>query len=380
MGQYGYAFDKLINQEYTTEVFLSDLNNSYLAAENAIDSMCFVSTIVNEEETGLSASDDIEQDSNVEETKLKLKDKLKEMLAKFLKWFKSIWDKLADTVKKAIEVIKDNTIQDKIMAKLFDDLSYSDVEKAIEAGWKGLNYKATACPDPVTMNDSTIKKRISKMVQKPHDLAGQIDKILYVNSADEAKEIYEDVSSQCKKFLTRYETQKNDPSEQMRYGEIERITRRRAFSFLDDDKGSFGSVFFTYLSIKNPNAEGYGFPSKQQFDDIKLMAIGGQRYCVILRKEYYNNHIKDLELFIDKDIENIFKNFSDPSLSKESNQIMRYYYKSMLASDRTQLVLHNRICSEVVQMIHFQTKIGIRTYLKLLSAVKLFVMGKASMA
>ena len=134
MGQYGYAFDKLINQEYTTEVFLSDLNNSYLAAENAIDSMYFVSTIVNEEETGLSASNDIEQDSNVEETKLKLKDKLKEMLAKFLKWFKSIWDKLADTVKKAIEVVRDNTIQDKIMAKLFDDLSYSDVEKAIEAG------------------------------------------------------------------------------------------------------------------------------------------------------------------------------------------------------------------------------------------------------
>lgn len=380
MGQYGYAFDKLINQEYTTEVFLSDLNNSYLAAENAIDSMYFVSTIVNEEETGLSASDDIiEQDSNVEETKLKLKDKLKEMLAKFLKWFKSIWDKLADTVKKAIEVVRDNTIQDKIMAKLFDDLSYSDVEKAIEAGWKGLNYKTTACPDPVTMNDSTIKKRISKTVQKPHDLAGQIDKILYVNSADEAKEIYEDVSSQCKKFLSRYETQKNDPSQQMRYGEIERITRR-AFSFLNDDGGSFGSVFFTYLSIKNPNAEGYGFPNKQQFDDIKLMAIGGQRYCVVLRKEYYNNHIKDLELFIDKDVENIFKNFSDPSLSKESNQIMKYYYKSMLASDRTQLILHNRICSEVVQMIHFQTKIGIRTYLKLLSAVKLFVMGKANMA
>lgn len=372
MGIYGHACDR----EYTTDLFNHDLEISYSVAEFAIDNIFFLQSILKEEETGLSTvtspkqqyeeKEAKEKQEKIDAEKSKLGYRFKEMLVSFLKWLKEIWDKLVEAIKKAIEKMRDLTLKDKALSAMFGKTEYSDLEKAKDNGWKGLGLEATVMCVPANMGDSEIVRlfRRSGKYDDPLVLNKIVDNISTSNSLDEAKDKYNELKEKCNEFNEDYKNRVHTPDEFMNRGS-------NLFNILKD-KPDY-RVLFAVMAIKNPNHEGFGWPRKDQFDNCKMLALSGEKYCNQTRKDYYNSNVKHLEDYVNSDINKVLNHKIEVNdLSNESNQIMGYYYKGMLLSDRTQLSFAQKICTEVVRLINFQVKISIRTYLTILTSLKAF--------
>ena len=382
MGIYGHAFDK----QYTSAEFLSDLDKSFYAAESVIDDWLFQSSLLQEakkkEETGLaiynSADKQYEQkaekekEERIAEKKNSLSHRLKEMIVSFMKWFKEVWDKLIASVKKAVEKMRDLTLRDKAMNKLFSNFKYDQLEEARDKGWQGLLYETTVMCNPANMHDSEIIRLLRRQPESnPADLNKKVFDIASASSIEDAEKLYNELKDDCDIFL-------RDPSTKVH--NVQQIQNNRD-SFLsslfkqfgmDDDRGK---VFFTYMRIKNPKDDRFGWPDQSQFDNCKSLALDGEKYVNTTRRDYYNDHIKELEEFVNSDIKKVLDNKVEVNdLSDESNKIMGYHYKAMLLTDKTQLTLHNRICTEIVRLINYQIKTSISTFMKIMSGVKTYTL------
>lgn len=381
MGIYGHAFDK----QYTSAEFLSDLDKSFYAAESVIDDWLFQSSLLQEakkkEETGLaiynSADKQYEQkaekekEERIAEKKSSLSHRLKEMIVSFMKWFKEVWDKLVASVKKAVEKMRDLTLRDKAMNKLFSDFKYDQLEEARDKGWKGLLYDTTVMCNPANIHDSEIVRLLRKYPESnPSDLNKKVFDIASANSLEDAEKQYNELKDTCNNFLKDPDTKVHDSQE---------IQNNRS-SFLSNLYKRFGmddngKAFFVYMRIKNPNDDRYGWPDQSQFDNCRSLALDGEKYVNTTRRDYYNDHIKELEEFVNSDIKKVLDNKVEVNdLSDESNRIMGYHYKAMLLTDKTQLTLHNRICTEIVRLINYQIKTSISTFMKIMSGVKTYTL------
>lgn len=379
MSIYGHAFEK----QYTSAELLSDLDKSFYAAESVVDDWLFQSSLLQEakkkEETGLatyiSADKQYEQkaekekEERIAEKKNSLSHRLKEMIVSFMKWFKEVWDKLVASVKKAIEKMRDLTLRDKAMNKLFSDFKYDQLEEARDKGWQGLLYDTTVMCNPANMHDSEIIRLLRKYPESnPSDLNKKVFDIASANSLEDAEKQYNELKDTCNNFLKDPDTKVHDSQEiqNNRSGFLSNLYKRFG---MDDN----GKAFFVYMRIKNPNDDRYGWPDQSQFDNCKSLALDGEKYVNTTRRDYYNDHIKELEEFVNSDIKKVMDHKVEVNdFSDESNRIMGYHYKAMLLSDKTQLTLHNRICTEIVGLINFQIKTSISTFMKIMAGVKAY--------
>lgn len=384
MGIYGHTLDK----DYTSVDLLSDLDKSFYTAEAVIDNWLFQDSILNEakgekkESTGLtsytSAEDQYKQKNaeekseKVEGEKGKLSHRLKEMIVSFMKWFKQIWDKLVETVKTTIDKMRGLTLRDKTMNKLFSNFKYDHIQEARDKGWKGLLYESTVMCNPANISDSEIVRLLRRYPDSnPQGLNKKVFDISNSSSVDDAKKAYDELQDICNKFLKDSSTKVHSPEQisNNRVGFLHDLYQKMG---LNDDTGK---ALFVYMRIKNPDDERFGWPDQSQFDQCKGLAIDGQKYVNNTRRDYYNNHIKELEGFVNSDVNKILDHKIEVNdLSDESNRIMGYYYKAMLLSDKSQLTLANRICTEIVRLINYQVKTSISTYMKLMSGVKAYTM------
>ena len=371
MGIYG---NKVINREYTSDLFYHDLNISFSIAESAIDHIWFTNSILNEDnslyaDTPIDVQYDEkakrEKEESVNKEKEKLGYRFKEMLVSFMKWVKQIWDKLIEAVKKALDKVRDLTLQDKALKALFDKGDYSDVQKARDNGWKGLLYEGTVMCVPATAGDSEIVRLIRKRAKytDPKNINKIVDDISKSQTIDTARDQYDKLKTECKKI-----------SEQNWVHSPVDIANRGGdiISKIFKEDQDYRALF-CYMNIRNPKNSKFGWPDQKQFEQCKGLALGGEKYCNGIRKDFYNDNIKTLEEFVNSDIDRVLNHKLEVNdLQKESNQIMGLYYKGMLLSDKTQLSLAQKICTEVVSLINFQIKTSIGTYLKILTGVKAF--------
>ena len=375
MSVYGSAYKEL-EKDYSTDRFLKDLNTCFESANSYIDTIWFTSSILgeaNELSTDTKSvqdhydeKDKREREEKQKEEKGKLKNRLKAMLSSFLKWVKSIWDKLLESVKKALEKIRESTLRDKALTALFDKLSYDDIDNARDKGWDGLPYQETVICVPASIIDSEIvRKNRRHKTDEIEGLGSIIESIIQTNDIHKAEEAYERVKTRCNEIL------ENSDNQVHKWDEIE-FSRNLSASI---DK-SFREApdfrpLFVYLRVKNSNNPAFGYPDQAQFDSCKSLALHGEKYVNDTRKDYYDRCMKGLEEFINADISNILNSKEeDYKFNNSTNQIFGYYNKAMLVSDKTQLTLHQRILTEVIQIINLQIKFSLKTYLKMFSAVK----------
>lgn len=380
MGIYGHALDR----QYTSVDLLSDLDKSFYAAESVIDNWLFQNSILQEandkEETGLvsytSAKDQYEEkeakekEERIAEKKSSLSHRLKEMIVSFMKWFKEVWDKLVASVKKAVEKMRDLTLRDKAMNKLFSNFKYDQVQQARDNGWKGLLYETTVMCIPADMSDSEIIRLLRNSPESsPKDINQKVYAIANADSLEKAESLYSDIKADCDKLLKNPDTKVHD---------VQQIQKNRTSIFadlnrmfgIDEDNGK---AFFVYMRIRNQDDERFGWPDQSQFEQCKMLALDGEKYVNNARKDFYNARIKNLENIVNIDINRILDSkLENDFYSSESNKITGYYYKAMLISDKSQLILANRICTEIIKLINFQIKTSISTFMKLLSGVKAY--------
>lgn len=382
MGIYGHALDR----QYTSVDLLSDLDKSFYAAESVIDNWLFQNSILQEandkEETGLvsytSAKDQYEEkeakekEEKIAAEKDKLSHRLKEMIISFLKWFKEIWDKLVSSVKAAIEKMKSLTLRDKAMNKLFSNFKYDQVQQARDNGWKGLLYETTVMCIPADMSDSEIIRLLRNSPDSsPKDINQKVYAIANADSLEKAESLYSDIKADCDKLLKNPDTKVHD-AQQIQKNRTSIFADLNRMFGIDEDNGK---AFFVYMSIQNPNDKRFGWPDQSQFDQCKMLALDGEKYVNSTRRNYYNDHIKDLENIVNIDINRILDSkLENDFYSPESNKITGYYYKAMLLSDKTQLTLQNRICTEIIKVINFQIKTSIQTFVKIMSGVKAYTL------
>lgn len=382
MGIYGHAFDR----QYTSVDLLSDLDKSFYAAESVIDNWLFQSLLLQEakkkEETGLAVYNpadkqyeqkaEKEKEERIAEKKSSLSHRLKEMIVSFLKWFKEVWDKLVASVKKAVEKMRDLTLRDKAMNKLFSNFKYDQVQQARDNGWKGLLYETTVMCIPADMSDSEIIRLLRNSPESsPKDINQKVYAIANADSLEKAESLYSDIKADCDKLLKNPDTKVHD---------VQQIQKNRTSIFadlnrmfgIDEDNGK---AFFVYMRIRNQDDERFGWPDQSQFEQCKMLALDGEKYVNNARKDFYNARIKNLENIVNIDINRILDSkLENDFYSSESNKITGYYYKAMLISDKSQLILANRICTEIVKLINFQIKTSISTFMKLLSGVKAYTL------
>lgn len=382
MGIYGHALDR----QYTSVDLLSDLDKSFYVAESVIDNWLFQNSILQEandkEETGLvsytSAKDQYEEkeakekEERIAEKKSSLSHRLKEMIVSFMKWFKEVWDKLVASVKKAVEKMRDLTLRDKAMNKLFSNFKYDQVQQARDNGWKGLLYETTVMCIPADMSDSEIIRLLRNSPESsPKDINQKVYAIANADSLEKAESLYSDIKADCDKLLKNPDTKVHD---------VQQIQKNRTSIFadlnrmfgIDEDNGK---AFFVYMRIRNQDDERFGWPDQSQFEQCKMLALDGEKYVNNARKDFYNARIKNLENIVNIDINRILDSkLENDFYSSESNKITGYYYKAMLISDKSQLILANRICTEIIKLINFQIKTSISTFMKLLSGVKAYTL------
>lgn len=384
MGIYGHALDR--DRQYTSVDLLSDLDKSFYAAESVIDNWLFQNSILQEandkEETGLvfytSAKDQYEEkeakekEEKIAAEKGKLSHRLKEMIISFLKWFKEIWDKLVSSVKAAIEKMKSLTLRDKAMNKLFSNFKYDQVQQARDNGWKGLLYETTVMCIPADMSDSEIIRLLRNSPDSsPKDINQKVYAIANADSLEKAESLYSDIKADCDKLLKNPDTKVHD-AQQIQKNRTSIFADLNRMFGIDEDNGK---AFFVYMSIQNPNDKRFGWPDQSQFNQCKMLALDGEKYVNSTRRNYYNDHIKDLENIVNIDINRILDSkLENDFYSPESNKITGYYYKAMLLSDKTQLTLQNRICTEIIKVINFQIKTSIQTFVKIMSGVKAYTL------
>lgn len=374
MGIFGNTY-KEVCKDYSTNIFLRDLNTCFESANSYIDNIWFTSSILkedNELSTDIKSVQDYydekEREEKLKEEKGKLKNRLKAMLYSFLKWVKSIWDKLLETVRKALDKVRETAVKDKALSLLFDKLSYDDIDKARDNGWKGLSYEKTVMCVPANIIDSEIIRKNRKHSEDNiKNIGNDINDIIQTQDIEKAKELYESVKTKCEDVL-------NDRNNNVHDWNTIEFSRNlsggiaRAFGKNPDFRG-----LFVYMRVKNSNYPEFGYPDREQFDNCKLLALKGETYVNDIRKNYYNNYIKGIEEFINADINNILDaKIEDYKYGSDTNQIFGYYNKAMLISDKTQLTLRQRILTEVIQIINLQIKNSLKSYVAMFTSVKAY--------
>lgn len=375
MGIYGNVFkQECVNDilNYTTEDYLDDFYKNYYAAESYLDSMVFTYNILKEDSTALSNPADFksarkqyaERDAN------KLSSKIKAMFQAFIKWVKSMWEKLVQLVKETIKKVQDAHIRDKAMGLAFGKLEWKDVDNAINNGWKGLPYEGTVMVNPAEIKDSEIVRNARFHLKYEDTIEGMEQKInkfidlFNSNNLEGAKENYTEIKDRCEEILDKHFKVKSPDS----------ISRTRAFErgvgILRDEAGK---GFFVYLAKQSSDGK-YGYPDESQFNAIKLLAVNGDKYTGDCRDKYYNDHIKELEEFIKHDIasfekeENKAENFEN-DVHYQINNLM---LKSRLVVDRTMFKAHQNILTEIVGVIKAQIKHATASYTALFVSLKAF--------
>lgn len=383
MGIYGHAFKQKANEYYSTEQFFDDFYNNYYAAEALIDHNLFTYTILSEaegEQTGLAVRQRTAKKYYYDKDQEKISNKIKNMLEAFLKWVKSMWDKLVEKVKELIKKIQDAHLRDKAMGKLFGKLEYKDIEAARDKGWKGLPIEKTVCVNPATLNDSEIARvynneKKDKEVESLRDVLDAMDQDFNNDNLDSAKENYKRMQARCKETLevlkksSILKTLSNRESDEW----INQMLSGFRQAYGGEPKNT-GKVLFVYMAVKNPNNNKYGWPNPEQFVSLKKLTISGDEYVGKIRNEEAGSHIKDFEAQIKKDI-NEFEKEENKEYSFNSNtkfEINNYILKAKLLMDKTQLQVMQNIVSEVVTLVRFQITLASETYVKLFTSLKAF--------
>lgn len=291
-----------------------------------------------------------------EKVKKTLVEWVKETFDKFIQAIKDLFDKLQKVVYDFY--MRTNFIDD-IVSKFKDKVTYQNLEKAKEKGWKGLSIERSEA-----LINREVDTYVSTLFQdKQRDdyiKEEEISDIIKAEDLEKAREKYAIFNEKLKRF-------------KFRGGFLEdKITYNiRLSNRFNDDLDTYTGFFGKYTDKEQK----YYFPATKQFALTKEFAESGQSKIKKI-KENYNYLTKELsqqKTFFLNNLKLFKRNGANQTEDKETNQINILYYKAQYEFSAAYISRTKKIVSGVVGMLKDQHRIAIRTYTVMAMAVNKYV-------
>lgn len=295
-------------------------------------------------------------------------DKLKQMVQAILKWIKEACIKLAKAFQNALEKVKNNTLRDQAMQKLFKNYKYDDIVKAKDKGWKGIP-QSMLMPAKFDITESEILENYNKFY-RDCDLHYDIDNGEFVAGERKEDELISNLDS-----IYKDQTVENAKS---CYDNIMDILKRRKknlsikYTGLWDEK-TYSKGYKVEPTEKDNNK--YYYPMKEKFVECQDIIFNSQKQVIQIKKSFdssINSLLKDI-MNKDKSELNKVKHEVDTS-DNQGNTVWIYYLKAKLAIESFRLELSRNILKEAIRTINDTFTYALRVYGYIVSSTKSYLL------
>lgn len=310
---------------YYEEKFYNEFYNIFWAANNELDFELRLSSL-------MEAGNELMVPGTAKEksgTSLSIADRINKMIDAIINWIKDAFNAVIKAVHDAYEKVKNNTVRDQALQKLFKNFNYDKIEEARELGWQGIP-KNVSIPISCNVKEcSIVYTRFNKYFGDTFkDVDDLLDKMYQTQTFDNCRECYNEIMDKINDLKGRV-TLKNDPLE----------PKVLVYSSQATQYGS------------DPNSSKY-IPMKPHFEGLEDIVFHSQQKLIDIKKSFEENFKKACLENISKD-KNELKNIrrdkgNDDSEGKQCATLM---VKARLAATSYKLSLAKEILKDGIQNI-----------------------------
>lgn len=310
--------------------------------------------------------------NKVEETKKSIIQRIKDLFSKFIGFVKGAFAKLADRLQ---EVYNKTNFVDKFVIRYKNIVTWENIEKLKEAGWKGLSTSTPMVGTPVSINDTMLFD--SESEKQLEEFEKYFNQIISSNSSDDAKNVYNNFSKDLKEYKNRiskdsYERMSFNKSLKISFADID---FNMAVLTPDEYEKLLNSRYFAVSNVSED--EKTYFPIKNYFTTTKYMAENGQKLIRDVR-QFGKKMIsrlkvdkKESELTNMKSYKKGGSNYKEND--KEGNVISMLYYKAKYEYASVFISLSQKMTSLVLSIMKNQHKHAIKFYMSIVSAINKYL-------
>lgn len=352
-----YFGAKYIEPEVTSynpnyeENFYNEFYNIFWAANNELDFGDRIYSLMEAENELVVSNTGNKSDSSPDSGSSKeksgspanLADRITGMINAVIKWIKDAFAAVIKAVQDAYDKVKNNTLRDEMMQKLFKNFSYDKIEEARNLGWGGIS-KNILIPASLDIKQSSIVyERFNKYYgDEFKDIDDLIEKMYLDQTYDNCRECYDEVMEKVNNLKSKV-TLKHDDMEP-----LVRVYSAQASQYGSDPKSS------VYVPLKN------------HFEGLEDLVFHSQQKIIDLRKSFEANFKRICDTTI-KDDKNELKNLRRDKSDSEGRASMTLYLKAKLASASYKLSLAKEILKDGIASIKQSFILAVLTYYKIFS-------------
>lgn len=341
------------NNRISVEEFVDFVSETSYQMDS-IFSQYISNNILNEEETSLAKyknyyePEDNNDDAATEKVKKTLIDKVKEILSKFIAMVKKLFNDLADKIN---EMYMNTNLEDKFFSRYKSIVTFDNLKKAREKGWKGISEKIPSIAKIVSMDDTYIFTNIMESTKL--DKIGSLSQEIYSQLTDEdAQRLYYKFEDQLKEFV---KDNKETYQSLVFNNEFNSALLKNT------------NPFFCISRDQNSEAGTY-YPTTQMFAMNKYLAENGQKRV----KEVKNDGkkcIKNLKIEKRTSTDNIKR-----AKKKKENRITMLFLKSQYKLIVATIKIASSCVTSIVNVMKVQHQTAIINYIKYVRAIKKFAL------
>lgn len=365
-GKYTVKDDPVLEKALSFESFVDFMNESNKQMEIMFEKTDMIQ-ILREENASLAIPTKLNFTGNPEEVKKSVFERIKEIVKKFVDMVKKAFSDLADKIH---EMYMNNNFMDDIMSKNKSIVTWDNLEKAKEKGWKGLPKSIPSIIKPADIKDSEFYRNMESESdrEKMIDFDKDIAPIASSKSLEDAQNLYE-------KFMEKYNFMKNSEKDE---NTSSYQSKKRIDAMFDLDGTA---TYKFYFGISNDSKyEGYYYPIPLMFKNTKMFAENGQKGIKDV-KNGSNISIKNMKL------EKVMNSDQMKNLAKETKnddneiaKIQLLYCKASYQYSSVKLSTATKILKATLQILRAQHRYAILGYMQFVSAIKRFAIEKPATA
>lgn len=312
--------------------------------------------------------EDNDKSTNTETAKKTIIEKIKELFKKLKDAIVGLFYKLVDSIE---ELYKKVNLQDKVISQFSNLVTFENLQKAKEKGWKGI-------PENIPMINRLCKVSDSQFFDLNNDsesrklyynMENLNNEIIRAKDLDEAQSKYNSFKELLKKF--KKSKSEENAAQYIRDNEI-----KEDFSNI---KRMLGhdiplDTFFCVATEKNKIEDKvYYFPIREPFETTKTLAETGQRKIKDIRsktRKYIRQQKIDEKEAYFSDMKLYKNNGSNALQDANMNKINMLYLKSKYELSSAYCQRQATIVKSLLKVISIQHNVAINFYMRCLSACK----------
>lgn len=312
---------------YYEERFYNEFYNIFWAANSELDFNDRIYSLMEADgKNELMIPDTSKEKSG---TSLNIIEKINKMIDAVINWIKGAFNAVIKAVKDAYDKVKNNTVRDQALQKLFKNFNYDKIEEAKKLGWEGIP-KNISIPVSVDVKQcSIVYDRFNKYFGDTFkDIDDLLEKMYQDQTFDNCRECYNEIMDKVNDLKGRV-TLKSDTLEPK-------------------------------VLVYNPQAAQYGsdpkssryVPLKPHFEGLEDIVFHSQQKLIDIRKSFEENFKKACLNNISKD-KNELKSIrrEKGNDDSEGRQCATLMVKARLAATSYKLSLAKEILKDGIQNI-----------------------------